>query len=110
MNKKAMSLVTLIVSVIVMVMLAGVMTINVSKVNINSKVMQDMDLENVQQLANMAYASIYLDNLRQGVRRELTELEIRAHIIKNSTGKIDIQRYNINIKDGDVFVSVKEEQ
>lgn len=109
MNKKAMSLVTLLIAVTVMIMLASVMTMGASNINVKSKIMDDMDLENFQQLANMAYAGIYFDNLTHGIRRELTAEEIRTRMIKDGADANELIKYSIVVKNGDVFVNAKGE-
>ena len=70
----------------------------------------DMELLNLQQLANMAYSNIYFENLRNGIRRELTSEEICNRMLKNGIGDININKYNITVKNGDVFVVAKEEE
>lgn len=110
MNKKGMSLVTLTIALILVIGTFCVTMTGVTKTNLKQTIeknTEDMDLLNIQQQANMAYASIYFDNLRQGVRRELTSDEIRLRMLKNGTGDIDLSKYNIVVKDGDVFVSLK---
>ena len=43
---------------------------------------ENMDLLNIQQLANMAYAGVYFENLSRGIKREFMPEEIRTRIIK----------------------------
>ena len=110
MNKRGMSLVTLTIALILVIGTFCVTMTGLTKTNLRQTIEKnadDMDLLNIQQQANMAYASIYFDNLRQGVRRELTADEIRLRMLKNGTGDIDLSKYNIVVKDGDVFVSLK---
>ena len=107
MSKKAMSLMTLIMTVTSMVLAAGVMSICTTSMSVNSVLVEDIEVESMQQLANMAYSSIYFSNLTKGIRRELTVKEIRSHMIKNGTSEQELANYNIKIKDGDVFVTKK---
>ena len=110
MNKKAMSLVTLTLTIIVMVILASVITVGIKNTGIiqgTQGVIQDMDLEHFQQLANMAYARVYFSNLAKGVRRELTADEIRINMIKNGADEHKLEEYTMTVQDGDVFVTTK---
>lgn len=112
MNKKAMSLITLVITIIVMVIIAGVVIIGIEASGIIEKeenTVADMDLKNIQQLANMAYANIYFENLTKGIRRELTADEIRVRIIKDGVEEQEMEAYEITVEDGDVFVTLKEE-
>lgn len=112
MNKKAMSLITLVITIIVMVIIAGAVIIGIEDSGIIEKAenaVADMDLKNIQQLANMAYANIYLDNLQDGIRKEITSDEIRARIIKDGVDEQELEVYEITVEDGDVFVTLKEE-
>ena len=113
MNKNGMSLTTLVVVMIVVIGIMYLFILGLAKTNLVQEVKAtnaEMDLLNVQQLANMAYANIYLDNLRQGIRRELTSSEVRARMLKNGMGEIDLNKYNIIIENGDVFVTLRGEQ
>ena len=113
MKKKGMSLTTLAIVIFVVISLMYVSMVGLVKTNLVSELImtdEDVDLLHVQQLANMAYANIYLDNLRMGVRRELTPNEIRVRMLKNGVGDVDLSKYNIRVENGDVFVTLKEEQ
>jgi len=113
MNKKAMSLVTLVITIIIMIILAGAIIINLSNSGIIEKANQavtDMDLKNLEQLANMAYADIYFENLTKGIRRELTAEEIRLRMIKDGADEQKMSLYEVIVEDGDVFVTLKEEE
>lgn len=112
MNKKAMSLITLIITVIVMIVIATVIIIGIENTGIIQKaedVVADMDLKNLQQLANIAYANIYFENLQDGVRRVLTAEEIRLRMIKDGVDEKELEAYEITVENGDVFVAFKEE-
>lgn len=111
MNKKGMNLITLTITLVLIMFFMAVVVQIVTKMGAQmsiEKTSANMDLLNIQEQANIAYASIYFDNLRQGVRRELTPEEIRLHMLKKGTGDIDLSMYNIVVKDGDVFVSIKQ--
>lgn len=113
MDKKGMSLVTLVMMLVIIISVMYLSVFGLTKMNempVVEKTNANMDLLNLQQLANMAYSNIYFENLRQGVRRELTAEEIRSRMLKNGTGEIDLSKYNIVVENGDVFVSVKEEK
>lgn len=113
MNKKGMSLVTLSLTLIAIIGVMYACVIGITKTNLVKsleKTGQSMDLLSVQEMANTAYASIYFDNLTQGIRRELTPLEIRTRMQRNGTGNIDLSKYNITVENGSVFVTPKEEK
>ena len=110
MKKKGMNLVTLTLTLVAMIGIFGIAMAVLTKTSLMQSIERtkgDMDLLNIQEQANMTYANIYFDNLRQGVRRELTAEEIRLRMLQNGTGDIDLSNYDIVVKDGDVFVSVK---
>lgn len=113
MNKKGMSLATLVLVLFVAIGILYACVIVIAKTNLVKSLetpKQSMELLSVQEMANMAYANIYFDNLTRGIRRELTPLEIRNRMQKNGTGNIDLNKYNITVKNGDVFVTLKEEK
>lgn len=113
MRKRGMSLVTLAITTIVILGVFGVTMLALTKTGAMQSIertSENMDLLNFQELANMAYSSIYFDNLRQGIRRELTAEEVRARMIENGAEEIKLRKYDIKVKDGDVFVSIKEEK
>ena len=111
MNKKGMNLITLVV---MLFLTMGCLTITVqivTKIDVHKNIERasnNMDLLNIQEQANMAYANIYFDNLRKGIRRELTAQEIRLRMLKDGTGDIDLSKYNISVQDGNVIVSLKQ--
>ena len=108
-----MSLVTLTITIIVMIILASVVIIGIKNTGVIEKAesaVADMDLKNFQQLANMAYADIYFKNLTKGIRRELTAEEIRLKMLENGADERKLNLYEIKVKDGDVYVTLKEEQ
>lgn len=105
MNKKAMSLVTLVLTVVAMMILASLAINFKVDTNVFDGVLSDMDLKNFQQLANMAYANIYRENLTVGTRRELTADEIRTRMIKDGANEQELESYHITVKNGDVFVT-----
>lgn len=110
MKKRGMSLITLIITVIVLVIVTGVTILGIENTGIINKaemVVEDMNLKNLQQLANMAYANIYLDNLYKGVRREITADEIRTCMLKNGAKEEDLNQYEITVENGDVFVTFR---
>lgn len=110
MNKKGMNLSTLVIMMVIMIAFMGFWKVGITKTNLIQKakvINEDVNLLSIQELANMAYADIYFDNLTRGVRRELTAEEIRIRMLKNGTGEIDINLYNIVVANGDVFVTPK---
>ena len=110
MNKKGMSLLTLVITVMTMIVVVSATMMSLNKTDIIQRtetVVNDINLMTMQQMANMAYANVYFDNLTKGERREVTAEEIRTRMIKDGTKEEDLKKYNITVKDGDVFVSVK---
>lgn len=113
MKRKGMSLITLIITVIILVIVTSVIIIGIENTGIIDKaelVVEDMNLKNLEQLANMAYANIYLDNLSKGIRRDITAEEVREHILKNNSNEEELSKYDIIVENGEVFVKVKEEK
>lgn len=113
MNKKGMSLITLIITVIILVIVTSVIIIGIENTRIIDKaemVVEDMNLKNFEQLANMSYANIYLENLSKGIRREITGEEIRARMLKDGADEEQLNKYDITVENGDVFVKIKEEE
>ena len=113
MKKDGMNLITLIISVIVLIIITGVTIMGLKNTGIIEKTemaVEDMNLKNLEQLANIAYANIYLDNLSQGVRREITGEEVRTRMQKDGTEQEVLDKYDIIVQDGDIFISIKEEE
>lgn len=113
MKKRGMSLITLVITVGVCVALARITIMFVGEeqiMDVAGPAIQDIQLINIQELANMAYYRIYTNNLTKGVRKEITAKEIRENMIKNGTEVLQLNKYNITVKDGDVFVTLKEEK
>lgn len=111
MKKTGMSLVTLVITVAVLVALTRLTIMTLDKEKIAEKVapmMQDVQWKNMQQLANMAYSRIYTANLRKGIRKDITAKEIREDMIKNGVEALELNEYKITVKDGDVFVTLKD--
>lgn len=111
MKKDGISLIILAITVIVLVIMASVIIIGIENTGITNKteiVVQDMNLKNLEQLANMSYANIYLDNLSQGIRSEITGEEVRRSMLKNGANEQELSKYDIIVENGDVFVILKE--
>lgn len=113
MKKQGMSLIMLVIIVVVLAIITSVIIIGIENTGIIDKaeaVVQDMNLKNLEQLANMAYANIYLDNLSKGIRREITGEEVRARMLKDGADEKELNKYDVTVENGDVFVTVKEEE
>ncbi len=113
MNKRGMSLITLLIVTLVLLIVFAVTLMTIVKTTVIQgleNTSENMDLLNFQQLANIAYASVYFENLHNGIRRELTVEEVRTRMIKNGTDEIELEKYEISIENGDVFITVKEEE
>lgn len=111
--KKGMSLITLVITVILMIIIAGTAIVTLSKSNVIEKAQDatnSFNLKSIEQLANMAYANIYFDNLTEGIRRELTSEEICARMIKDGADENMLSKFNIEVINGDIKVSVKGEE
>lgn len=110
MKKEGMSLITLTISVIVLIIIANVTIMSLENTGIISKaemVVEDMNLKNLEQLANIAYANVYMDNLSHGIRRTITSDEVRKRMLKNGVEEEKLDKYIITVENGDVFVKVK---
>lgn len=111
-NKKGISLIILVITIIIMIIIASSIMVNLVNTNIINQaeeVVQDINLKNMQHIANMAYANIYLDNLSDGIRRELTAEEIRLYMIKDGIDEEKLANYDIVVENGNVIVSVIKE-
>lgn len=110
MRKNGMTIIALIICIIVMIILAGAVVIGLSKSDIINKAQQatdDMNLKNVQQIANMSYAEVYFANLTKGIRRTIESEELITTMIKNGITEQEITKYDVTIAHGDVEVSPK---
>lgn len=113
MKKEGMSLITLVITIIVLIIIASGIIMSIENTGIIDKaenVVEDMNLKNIEQLANMAYANIYLDNLSKGIRKDITGEEVVVRMLKDGAKEQELSQYNITVKDGDVFVTLKEEE
>ncbi len=113
MKKEGMSLITLVITVVVLIIITGVTIIGIENTGIIDKaemVVEDMNLKNLEQLANMSYANIYLENLSKGIRREITGEEVKERMLKDGVKEEALSKYDIIVENGDVFVKVKEEE
>lgn len=113
MKREGISLITLVITVIVLVIITGITIVSIENTGIVDKaevVVEDMNLKNLEQLANMAYANIYLDNLAHGIRRVITGEEVRERMLKDGTKEEELIKYDVIVENGDVFIKVKEEQ
>lgn len=113
MNKKGMTFITLVITIIVLIILGSAIIGGIEDSGIigkAEKAVTDMDESALQQMANIAYANIYFDNLTKGIRRDLTAEEIRQRMIKNGADAQKLATYEITVKDGDVYVKPKGEK
>ena len=113
MKKEGMSLIVLIITVIVLAIIAGVIIIGIKNTGIidrTESVVQDMNLKNLEQLANMSYANIYLENLSKGIRKEITGEEVRLRMLKDGADEKELNKYDVTVENGDVFIKAKEEE
>lgn len=111
--KKGMSLITLVITIIVMLIIATASIVILSKSNVIEEAQNatnSFNLKSVEQLANMAYANIYFNNLTKGIRRELTSEEICERMVKDGADETMLSKFNIEVINGDIKVSVKGEE
>ena len=109
--KKGMSLVTLLFWVILIILVIYGVNIYIAKekaVETVGDFNSNIELLNMQQIANMTYSKIYFSNLSKGIRRELTAKEIREKMIQDGVDKEQLKNYIITVENGDVFVALKE--
>ena len=113
MKKEGMSLITLIITVVILIIITGVTIVGIENTGIIDKaemVVDDMNLKNLEQLANMSYANIYLENLSKGIRRAITGEEVRGRMLEDGAKEEELIKYDIIVENGDVFVTLKEEE
>jgi len=108
-NKSGISLIVLVITIIVMIILAGSIIISLSNSGIIGKAEEAVDaanLQEVQQIATLAWADAYIDELKDGTV-DVNELERRVleALTKNN---VDTNKYIINITDEGVSVQAKE--
>lgn len=112
MKKSGMSLITLSITIAFLAALTHLALISLDKGKIMGMVepiVDDVQLLNVQQLANIGYYRIYTANLTKGVRREISAKEIKEYILKNGIEEMELQEYVIRVENGDVFVERRSE-
>jgi len=104
-NKSGISLIVLVITIIVMIILAGSIIISLSNSGIIGKSQEAVDaanLQEVQQIAALAWADAYLDKLDG----ETVDFEERVkQALKDNN--IKVENYNIVITENGVEVSTK---
>ena len=110
MNKKGMTLVTLAIVIVLMIIIAGVVIINLNNTDVISKAqgaVEQYNLKNTEQYANMAYYNVYFDNLKNGIRRTVTVQELKQRMIQDGFSSSELEKYNIVIENGEIKISIK---
>ncbi len=105
--KKGISLIVLVITIIVMIILAAAVIITLTNTGIIGRTNEAVDktnLQQVKQLASMAWADAYMDGTRK--QADLEEAVLDA-LDKN---KIDIDRFDIIVTDKGVDVQYKEDE
>jgi len=104
-NKSGISLIVLVIAIIIMIILAGAIILSLSNSGIIGKSQEAVDaanLQEVQQMAALAWADAYLDKLDD----DTVNIEDRVkQALKDN--KVNVDNYNIVITDDGVEVSAK---
>ncbi len=113
-NKNGISLIVLVITIIVMIILAGaiILTINNSGIiSRASEAVEETNLATVKEVASLAWAEAYADGVRtvedlaDGTKGFKTRIE--EALEKN---KIDVEKYQLNITTSGVEVTLKGEE
>jgi len=105
-NKSGISLIVLVITIIVMIILAGSIIISLSNSGIIGKSQEAVDaanLQEIQQIATLAWADAYMDMLDG----ETVNFEdrVKQALIDN---KVDVDKYTITVTDNGVEVTEKD--
>lgn len=97
-NKKGISLIVLVITVIIMIILIGAIVLSINNQRVTQRAdtaVKEHNLEEVQTLAELAWSEAYMNGIRDGV-------EIEEHILQHLKKEdVDVAQYNIvSSKDG----------
>ena len=103
-NKQAVSLIVLVITIIVMIILAGVIVLTLNNSGIIDQAQNAVDetsLKEVQTLASLKWAEAYMDG-------NTTQSELETEVLKRlNEEKIDLTPYEITVTEAGVKVALK---
>ncbi|MBQ8043167.1 MAG: hypothetical protein IJ272_03325, partial [Clostridia bacterium] len=103
-NKQGVSLIVLVITIIVMIILAGVIILTLNNSGIIDQAQNAVDktnLKEVQTLASLKWAEAYMDG-------NTTQSELETEVLKRlNEEKIDLTPYEITVTDEGVKVALK---
>ena len=103
-TKQGVSLIVLVITIIVMIILAGTIIISLNNSGILEKAneaVEETNLANVKELTQMAWANAYAEGAR-------TEEELKAEVDKAlEDNKVDVTKYKIKVTTSGVTVKLK---
>ena len=111
MNKRGMSLVTLVVTVLIIMILSLAIVTNLNNTRLietAENVVGEYNLKNIEQAANVAYYNIYFDNLKHGSRSTITVNELKERMIKDGIKGEVLDKFNLSINNGNIIVTKKD--
>lgn len=103
MQKKGISLIVLVITIIVMIILAATVVFSLNNTNIINKsnvAVNNIDLKNIQTIVSLAWGDAYAGGAR-------TQTELEKAVFESLNG-MDISKYDINVTNKGVTVSIKE--
>lgn len=112
MNKKGMTIPTLIITLVIVTAFALITEYILNNNYINQQIElvgEEYNFIKVEQLANMAYSNVYFSNLRKGIRKEVTVKELIDRMVKDGAPIEELNAYEFKIKDGEVYITLKGE-
>ncbi len=105
-KKQGISLIVLVITIMVMIILASAVVITLNNTGIiskTSKATNESDLNNVQQLASLAWMDAYLAQM------ESTDIDLEEEILKAlNKNNIDTTKYDIEVTNKGVTVKIKD--
>lgn len=112
MNKKGMTIPTLIITLVIVTAFALITEYILNNNYINQQIElvgEEYNFIKVEQLANMAYSNVYFSNLRKGIRKEITVKELIDRMVKDGASLEELNGYEFKIADGEVYITQKGE-
>ena len=104
-NKSGISLIVLVITIIVMMIIAGTIILSLDDTDIFGKAKQavkEYDLKQVQNLASLAWAEAFLDDTITTDEQYDTYVETKL-----TESKVDLTKYNVDATAAGVSVTAK---
>jgi len=105
-NKRGISLIVLVITIIVMIILASAIIITLANNGIIGKAneaVEGMNEAQVREMAQLAWAELYLDG------EEITEQKIKDYLKANGMTDAELNKYEISLEGNKVNVTLKGE-